>query len=270
MDYSSELTTKRRLWLFFFLAFVISWGSVFVLTGADGFPIKEEQATVMGIAVLLGPSLAALILTSLSGYSGFKNLFSRLLKWQIGIRWYAAAFLIAPFSTVLTLGIISQFSGGFEPNILITPDKIGLAFSAILAGLIVGIFEEIGWTGFATPGMLETQSIVGTGLIIGFLWGAWHFPLFWQANSFTASLPFILLISRLLAWLPAYRILMVWVYKNTESLFIVVLMHVSLVMSLIVLDPQVEGENLISFILVRAALLWAIVAMVVAFGRKNA
>jgi len=269
MNSYSGLSIKKKLLLFFFLVFTISWAAVFILAGPNGFPIKEEQSMIMGVAILLGPTLAAAILIALSGRSEFKDLLAHLLKWRVGVRWYAIAFLIAPLSTALTLGLLSLFSPEFQPSILITPDKISLVISAIFAGLIVGTFEELGWTGFATHRLLETQSIAGTGLIIGVVWGIWHFPLFWQANSFTTSLPFILLVARLLSWLPPYRILMVWVYKNTESLFIAVLMHASLVATLIVLDPPVEGENLVIFILTRAALLWVIAAMIIASsGRK--
>jgi len=263
------LSIKKRLLVFFFLVFIVSWGAVLMLAGPSGFPIKEEQAMVVGMAILLGPSIVASIFIALSGKVGIKLFLSRLLKWRVGVRWYAIAFLIAPLSTVVTLGLLSLFSAEFQPNILMTPDKSSLIISAIFAGLVVGLFEEVGWTGVATHKLLETQSVVGTGLIIGTLWGVWHFPLFWQANSFTASLPFVLLVARLISWLPPYRVLMVWVYKNTESLFVVVLMHTSLVSTLMILDPPIEGESLVNFILVRAMVLWVAVSMVVAVIKKR-
>lgn len=261
---------KNGLLLFFFLVFVISWGAIFILAGPSGFPITEDQAMIMGMAILLGPTLASIILTALSGNSGFKCLFSRLFRLRVSVRWYAYALLIAPLSTAAILVLFSLVSSEFRPNILLSSDKISLIISAIFAGLIVGIFEELGWTGFAIPKLLKTNSILGTGISIGVIWGAWHFPLFWEANSFTASLPFVLLVARLFSWLPPYRTLMVWIYTNTESLFVTILMHASLVATLMILDPVVKGANLVIFILARAAVLWAIALLIVVRARKRA
>lgn len=270
MTSNRDFSIKNGLLLFFLLVFVISWGAIFILAGPSGFPITEDQAMIMGMAILLGPTIASIILTALSRHSGFQTLFPRLFKWRVPGHWYAFALLIAPLSTVVILIVFSLFSSEFQPNILLSSDKVSLIISAIFAGLIVGFFEELGWTGFAVPRLLKTNSILGTGIIIGVIWGAWHFPLFWEVNSFTASLPFILLVARLFSWLPPYRILMVWIYKDTESLFVTILMHASLVATLMVLDPVVKGANLVIFILARAVLLWIIATLIVVRGRKRA
>ena len=91
--------------------------------------------------------------------------------------------------------------------------------------------------------------------------------MFWESDTFLAALPFALLLARLFSWLPAYRMFMVWVYDRTESLLVVILMHVSLVATLQIIDPVLTGGRLLIFILVRAALLWAIVAAVAAANR---
>ena len=44
------------------------------------------------------------------------------------------------------------------------------------AGLSVGIFEELGWTGFAIPMLRLRFDALQTDTIVGFLWGAWHIP----------------------------------------------------------------------------------------------
>ncbi len=114
------------------------------------------------------------------------------------------------------------------------------------------------------------KSILATGLIIGLLWGAWHFIMFWENDSFSGAFPFAILLVRLFSWLPAYRIIMVWVYDRTESLLVVMLMHVSLVASLTVIDPALTGVELLAYILVRAAVLWFIAAVVASARTKTA
>lgn len=148
-------------------------------------------------------------------------------------------------------------------------NKISLLIMGIIAGLMVGLFEELGWTGFAIPRMRSRYGILETGLIVGLLWGLWHFLLFWEKDSFSGVLPLVLLLARLFSWLPAYRILMVWVYDHTESLFVVILMHTSLVATLMIIDPVLSGGSLVTLILVRAAVLWVIAGMVTAARRQK-
>ena len=133
---------------------------------------------------------------------------------------------------------------------------------------MVGFFEELGWTGFAIPRMRLRYGILATGIIVGLLWGAWHFLLFWESDSFSGAFPLALLLARLFSWLPAYRVLMVWVYDRTESLLVAMLMHVSLVATLQIIDPSLTGGRLLTFILVRAAVFWVIVVAVLSAQRR--
>jgi uncharacterized protein len=55
---------------------------------------------------------------------------------------------------------------------------------------------------------------------------------------------------------------MVWVYERTASLLVAVLMHASLTTSNILLVPLATGMALVTWSLVLAAALWAVVAAV--------
>jgi uncharacterized protein len=131
---------------------------------------------------------------------------------------------------------------------------------------MVGIFEELGWTGFAIPRMRQRYGVLGTGLIVGLLWGAWHFPLFvWGSGVTSVALPPALyLLVFLFTWLPVYRVLMVWIYDRTESLLVAILMHISLVASnaILVLPLALAGVAGVTYDLVWAAMLWVVVAAV--------
>lgn len=249
--------------IYFTLTLVMSWGAVLILAGPTGIPVAEDQAVVLGMALLLGPSVAGILLTGLtSGRDGFRRLLSHLLRWRVSARWYAVALLTAPLSAVVVLLVLSLFSPEFTPLMFISDDKAALILMGLVAGLMVGCFEELGWTGFATPLMRLRYSVLATGLTVGLLWGAWHFIMFWESDSFSGALPLAILLVRLFSWLPAYRILMVWVYDRTESLLVVMLMHVSLVAAMIFFDPPLTGWGLLTYLLARAAVLWAIVAAV--------
>ena len=259
MDSFKNFINKNPFLVFCIMVFTISWGVLLLIAGPDGFPVSEQQVVTLGMAILIGTSVTGVILSSVT--SGFKNLLSRLFKWRIGLGWYLVALLIAPLATILTVSLLSIFSAEFFPNIFNSNERINLLIMALVAGLTVGIFEELGWTGFAVPTLLKKHSIVNSGIVVGLIWGIWHFPLFWQLDSFTSFTAFLLLLVQLFSWLPPYRVLMVWVYKNTESLLLVILMHTSLVASLLIFDPPLKGESLLIYILTRALFLWVAIPL---------
>jgi len=262
MNANSNAIKSYPLTIYFILAFAISWGAIFISVGPRGFPVTEDQLPVLIVAMLLGPSLAGIISAGLtSGKQGIRDLFSSLLRWRVNLRWYAVALLTAPLSTVVVLLVLSQFSSSFPTALSTSEDKITLVIMWIVSGILVGFFEELGWTGFAVPRMRNKYGVFTTGLIVGLLWGAWHFLVNLEADTFLGALPLALLLARLFTWLPAYRILMVWVYDRTESQFIVTLMHVSLVATTGILDPVIEGANLLIFLLVKATIFWIFVAI---------
>jgi membrane protease YdiL (CAAX protease family) len=248
--------------VYFILAFLFSWGAILSAVGLDGFPVTEDQLAVLIVAMLLGPSLAAVLAALInSGKEGVKDLFVRLGLWQVGIKWYAVALLTSPLSTALVLFVLSLFSSEFPSALATTDDKFGLVMMWVFSALMVGFFEELGWTGFAVPRMLKKSGVFATGLLVGLLWGAWHFLVNLEADTFTGLIPFALLIARLFTWLPAYRILMVWVYDRTESQLVVTLMHISLVATTGIIDPVLSGSNLLIYLLIKAAVFWILVGI---------
>ena len=263
MKTMKDLVRRHAVLIYFALAFAISWGAVLAVVGPHGIPIAADQAVVLGMAVLLGPSAAGILLTGLaSGRVGYRELVSRMLRWRVGARWYAVALLTAPLSTAVALLALSLFSSDFVPSIVTSDDKVMSLVMGVVAGIMVGFFEELGWTGFAIPRLRLRSSVLTTGLVVGLLWGAWHFILFWESDSFSGVLPLALLLVRLFSWLPAYRVLMVWVHDRTESLLVVMLLHVSLVATLLTMDPSLAGGSLLIFILARAAVLWMLAGAV--------
>jgi len=259
---------KNSILLYFVLTFAITWGCMALLAGPSGFPLSDEQLEAMGpliyVGMLIGPSVTGILLTGLeSGKAGFRELRSQLFKWRVGVRWYAVALLATPLLATSILLALSLFSPEFLPGIFTTDDKASLLLMGVGVGIFVGIFEEIGWIGFIVPRMRQRYSALTTGIMVGILWGAWHFPPFWEADTFSGIFPLVLLIVRLFAWLPPYRVLMVWVYDRTESLFITILMHASLDFTMLVLPAAtLSGSNLVIWILVWSIALWGVVAVI--------
>ncbi len=266
--FNTVIRKSPLLW-FMGLTFVISWGGILLAIGPEGiFGIEEIPETLLPLvylATLLGPGAAGIIMTWIvHGKDGLREMLGRLQKWQVGARWYAMAVLTAPLLILMLLVLLSIWSRAFLPAVFTAEDKLSLLITGILMGLTVGLFEEIGWTGFALPLMREKFSSVTAGLLLGLIWGLWHLPLFTGSLVNAGSIPPIFYVSILLfSFLPAYRILMVWVYDHTTSLLMIVLMHAPLAASQLLLIPQsLTGEQIVIYDLLFAVLLWILVAII--------
>ena len=260
---------KHSVTVYFALTFAISWGGVLGVLGPGGFPGTPEQfQTLLPIAVaamIAGPSIAGLVLIGLvHGRAGFREFSSRLLKWRVSPRWYVVALLIAPALMMTVLLALSSFSRKFLPGIVVSPIRAASIFSGLAIALGAGIFEELGWTGFALPELRKRYGTLTTGIIMGVAWAAWHLLVgVWASGTVPGKLTLASYMLDPFLFLAIFRILMVWVYDCTESLFVAILMHVSLTASARILSaPGIAGVPLMVFDLAWFTAVWIVLASV--------
>lgn len=225
---------KYPLVSYFVLAFVISWvGSFAVVSGKflRGETMVLEDGLRMAVLVLAGPSIAGLLMSYLvNGKHGVRELISRMTKWQVNLRWYAAALIVFP---VLILAILLALSNFVSPDY--TP---GFVTFGITAGLLAGFVEEIGWMGFAYPRMRSRHGVMRATLLLALLPGVWHFLPNYLGDSQHYG-PYLLprFIAMWIVAMTAMRILLVWIYTNTGSLLLAQLTHASSTGFLFILGP---------------------------------
>jgi hypothetical protein len=261
---------------YFVLTFIISWSGVLMIIGPGGIPGTSAQIARLFplsiVTMLAGPSIAAILLTGLvEGWAGLRVYLAQLRQWRVDARWYAVALLTVPILIAPILFALSLISPVYLPGIATADDKIALLLTGIAVGLAAGFFEELGWTGFAVPRLRSTYAILTTGLIVGFLWGLWHFLVtFWGSGDAAGVLSQDLLLPPLLFYvgvLPVYRVLMVWVYDRSASLPVAMLMHASLTANtLFMLLPAAIGVPLSAYYLILTAVMWGVVAAVAIFN----
>lgn len=272
----SSFIDKYAALTYFMLTFIITWGSIFLVVGSVGFPISREQIETAGpmvyVGMLLGPCLAGILMIGLvEGKAGYQKLFARLSKWRVGIHWYAVALLAVPLLVITILYLLSLADSEYLPAIITADNRIGLLVSGVVMGLAVGFFEELGWTGFVVPRLRQRYSLLAVGLIVGVLWGAWHYPPFSPSGSDAEAMsPAIYLSVLLFSFLPAYRILLVWIYDRTQSLLLVILMHAPLsACQLILIPPTLSGAKLVTYDLIFGASLWVLAAVILVVSPKK-
>lgn len=259
---------KYPVLFYFIMTCTISWLCLLPVIGIDGFIGKsipsDDKMPILFMAMCTGPIIAGLLSVSLTeGKKGLKITMFRLIKWKIKFRFYLIALFTAPLLVLISSFILSFFSSKFTPAIFSSDEKLTLIIGGIIGGLVAGFFEELGWTGFVIPKLRLKYSILSTGLIVGTVWGIWHFPLFMNKDTSSTILLLILLMVKLLTHLPAFRILMTWIYDCTQSLFVVILMHMSLTASVLILQSSItSGVDIITSNLVLAFLLYMTVIIV--------
>jgi len=204
------------------MAFAISWIGTFIVIGPKflaGEVIEFSDIGLMAFAMLNGPFIAGLLMTYLTdGKQGLKEFFARLKKYKIPGHWYLPL-LIFP----ILLLCVSVLLG-----VLVSPELAPtLGFMGLIAGPMAGLLEETGWMGFAYPKMKGKSSALITAIYLGVIHGVWHIVADFLGNSLAFGGYWLPYFFGFCLHVVALRVLIVWVYSNTGSLFLAMLMHAS-------------------------------------------
>jgi membrane protease YdiL (CAAX protease family) len=250
---------------YFALAYGISWGGTLVVLALTGFELVQLRPIDTGlifVLMLLGPCAAGIACTALlGGRPGLGELRSGLMRWRVGVRWYVVAMLTMPILMLSVLWPLVAVDPAFAPR---------FQWPLLAIGLVTGSFEEIGWTGLATPRLLERHSPFITGVVLGLAWALWHGLVDFRQNSSAQGASWLLEFALLyMAALTAYRLLMTWVYVHTRSLLLAVLMHASYTGWLLALYPATSFGQGLAWQGALAAVLWMAVGVVYARDRYS-
>ena len=160
------------------ISFGLAWGIL-----ALYIFLPEGMASVFGqltgnhplfFLAVYAPAIAAFIIVARTGgVTGLKRFLGRVLLWRCSSAWYA--FLIIGVPLIFIIG------SAIRGNLLTEPFPF-MSFQSLLAALalaaIKGPMEEFGWRGLALPLLQRKLAPVWAGLVLGVIWGLWHFPAF--------------------------------------------------------------------------------------------
>jgi uncharacterized protein len=168
-----------------------------------------------------------------SSIRGARELLGSLVVWRV--RWvlWLAAFGVLGVSYLIGYVILLAFGFSWPafprtemfPFILLV---ISFIFSStLLYGGPIG--EEVGWRGFALPRLQQRFDPLRSSLILGVIWGVWHFPLHFQGfydglAVFTPNLLFALLMR--IGSSVSLAIIFTWLYNRSNgNLLLMVVFH---------------------------------------------
>jgi len=184
---------------------------------------------------LYGTFLGGALVTGIAdGRGSLKEYFSRIVRWRVGIQWYAIALF-----TPLVLRLVA-----FGLNIAFGAEMVmefhWPAGSELLLGFLwpsflgIALAEESGFRGFALPRLLVGRSAFAASLILGVLHAIWHLPLFISGED-----PIIVILIII-----SGAVLNTWLFNKTNgSVLIAMLLHASVDIMVGIFNPLFSGAD---------------------------
>ncbi len=246
----TRVARRHPLVCYFTLAYLLTGIGLLVvgLPRLHGSGERPTSSLVMFPVMVVGVGAVGLALTALvEGKAGLARLRGRLTLTNAG-HWLPVL-AVPPLAILLVLGVLTALvSPQFTPQVLVF---------GVPAGLLAGLCEELGWTGFAYPRLRRRLGSLGGALVLGLLWGLWHLPV---VDSLGAASPhgaaWPAFFASFVAVVTALRVLICWIYDNTSSLLLAQLLHASSTGFLVVLGaPRVTpGQEALWYALYAAVL----------------
>jgi membrane protease YdiL (CAAX protease family) len=249
--------------LFALLTYILTW-SVEIPTALTkhGYLFTNISKGLQTICTL-SPGIVAIILTAIYfGKKGLKSLFKAIVKWRIKFRWYIIIFILGVALCGLSLLIFNFISGES-----IRPDQpYNFVFYFILILPLSAFWEEIGWRGFLLPILQEKYTAIKSSLIIGFVWGLWHLPIYLAINPYGDKTIIFFLMMFIGCF--ALSIFATYFYNSTNgSLLACILFHNAINTSAVYFFGNLKGTEL------RPLLIWVLLliasALLIFFKTKG-
>lgn len=231
MFISSIIDTKKsdNKLRFRLLAFI----SVLLIAGSVRWISRIWWKHDLGWGVIPGDILlvvlaAFVVASAFSDKHGIRSLLKPYLNWRVSWIWYIVAIGIWPGIT-FTGYVLGEWIGLPIPAIPVRPD-VPLPL-AVMVSFVWTIFfngtlgEEAGWRGFALPRLQQKFSPLIASIILGFIWGAFHWIFYFMSLNGRSWFMFWASLGD-----TALAIIFTWLYNRTKgkSLLPVLLLHASL------------------------------------------
>lgn len=224
-----------RWWRHFIFIFVpvtvIHFSVLFTGDGITSQDFASAAAPGLSAVGIVGSLLSA----SLCGFVFASAATSRsatlnaITRWRVPLRWWLIAMFLPALLALLSIAF-TQLTGEELPPSLRggLPTSVWLAFilrSALFTLLVVGVGEETGWRGWMLPELQKRYSPLRSSIMLGVVWGLWHFPLFF--NGAYSEEPAGVLEYLVIA--PLMAILYTWIYNRTAgNLLLMLFLHMSM------------------------------------------
>jgi len=246
---------RHDLVLYFVLAYLLSWAL---------WPLVILNPTSSPL-VPFGPLIAAVIVALLAG--GRHELWAllrQLGRWRVHPLWYVIA-LLGPFVLAGRTAALAVAAGAPVRGTGDYTNWRAITFFFLSTVIIVGLFEEVGWRGFALPRLQLRLDAIWAALVLGVLWALWHLPEL--ISDPTGQRPPV----QFLLWALALSVIFSWLYNSTNgSLPIVIICHAAIDTAGRFMLPEFVGDGyqLVWWFMVALYVLVAVIVILVAGPKR--
>jgi len=224
----------KELTVYLILSVIVSWPVILLMKAQlpTDFKTGDIASLTNAIGSLnmlygFGPMISAIVVTLIyRDKSDLREIFRKVILWKVSFRWYLLALL----------PVIPQWIGLFlwahlTGTQLILP-TIGTYLSSWLQISLIAtayyITEEFGWRGYMLPRLLSMHSWMKSSLIIGIVWGFWHYPLWifstWSTTGSVTESSLMVLANTV--FVIGLSFIVTWIFKNTRgSILFAMLLH---------------------------------------------
>lgn len=218
-----EFLKRHSLVIGILLMFLLTWP----IDLSNSKVLHFEVPFIIYLFLGWGFIFASLLMTWITlGAGSAITLLKRFLIWRVDWKWYLVAFLLVPFiqfTAILLNSMLTKtpidFNNVFARRIF--GESANLIFFIVPFLLIdfIANGEEMGWRGYVLPRLQARYNALISSLILGVIWGFWHFPKFLApGNDSSFALFMVDTIAK--------AVLYTWIYNNTRgSLLLVTLFH---------------------------------------------
>ena len=205
---------------------------------ANGFKDNTHLILVLLTIVsifLPGTVIGAIIAQNYeSGKQGLRGWWKRCTHWRVGWRWYGIMLGLL-FVIFLPIFIYGMATGPIPTSGQVLSVLIWIVPMFLYTFLASGM-EEPGWRGYLLPSLQTRMSAKKASIIVGIIWGIWHWPVFipiyMNTLNSVGGVPqaVITLLVQLILYtagsIMSGALTYTWLYNRTGSAFLCILFHV--------------------------------------------
>jgi len=239
---------------FFILAYLFSWSIGVPLALQKQGLIHDVLPSWTHYLVGYGPMLSAVVVTLFAeGGPGLARLWRRCMVVRSGPFWWLMGLspLVLGAAILITMNVLLRKPVALEEfgRVHFLP-PLGIGALGLWIGTF-GIGEEVGWRGFALPGLQKKMSALLSTIVLAVFWGLWHLPQFfylfdpsiavgWAFGLFTGTL------------------LLTWLFNGSKgSVPVVALWHGCFNF----MTASIAADPLVPVILSTVVMIWAVIIL---------
>lgn len=164
------------------------------------------------------PSILAFVITGINhGKQGIYDLFVKQTIKKIRFKWLLISLIGIP--VVGCLAVLTSLNFDISRFGLRTTQLI----PQIIIILLIALGEEYGWRGFLLPRLMNRFNLFHSSILLGLIWGFWHFPGYLIGAGVPLQMNFIVF----LLWVILGSLFIGWIYYYTKSVLTSILAHIS-------------------------------------------